>query len=155
MYKMQRGFTLIELMIVVAIIGILVAVALPAYQDYTKKAKMTEVMQATSPCKTEVTEFYQTGNAPVANGTDAGWSCAVPSGSGTKYVESVLVDKDGVITAKSQGIVGVTTSVVLTPMKIDGTTPMTVAADMGTSPASWRCQPSDPSQAKYLPGSCR
>src|SRR5438094_10123064 len=59
MKTMQKGFTLIELMIVVAIIGILAAVALPAYQDYTIRAKMSEVILAMSSCRTSITEVYQ------------------------------------------------------------------------------------------------
>ena len=88
MSKMQKGFTLIELMIVVAIIGILAAIALPAYQDYTKRAKVSEVILAASACRTTITEVYQSGNsasAPSANG----WGCEVASGSGSKYVSSV------------------------------------------------------------------
>src|SRR5690349_6057213 len=60
--QLQQGFTLIELMIVVAIIGILAAVALPAYQDYTKRAKMSEVILAASACRTTITEVYQSGS---------------------------------------------------------------------------------------------
>ena len=63
--QLQQGFTLIELMIVVAIIGILAAVALPAYQDYTKRAKMSEVILAASACRTTITEVYQTGSQTV------------------------------------------------------------------------------------------
>ena len=60
MKKVQHGFTLIELMIVVAIIGILAAIAIPAYQDYTVRAKVTELINAAGVCKTSVAEYYQT-----------------------------------------------------------------------------------------------
>src|SRR3954468_11790756 len=105
--SLQQGFTLIELMIVVAIIGILAAVALPAYQDYTKRAKMSEVVLAASACRTSITEVYQSGsvsNAPAING----WGCE--SGAGTsspsvtsKYVASVKTTVNGVITVTAQG----------------------------------------------------
>ncbi len=149
MQKHSRGFTLIELMIVVAIIGILAALALPAYQDYTKKTKLSEVLLATSSCRTSVSELYQTAtSAPAANG----WGCE-SSGSSSQYVASVTTDANGVITAASQNISGVSTGVILTPLRSDGA-PMT-AADLGASPASWTCGPSVPGEAKFLPGSCR
>ena len=63
MKRVQQGFTLIELMIVVAIIGILAAVALPAYQDYTIRARVSEAVLATSQCRTAISEIYQTAAA--------------------------------------------------------------------------------------------
>src|SRR5512146_872623 len=84
MKQLQKGFTLIELMIVVAIIGILAAVALPAYQDYTIRAKMSEVILGMSACRTSITEVYQSGptTAPAAGQ----WGCEVGATQATKYV---------------------------------------------------------------------
>ena len=82
MNTMQKGFTLIELMIVVAIIGILAAVAIPSYQNYTLKAKFTEVVNATAPFKTGIEICVQNGN------------CAYPSGGGV--LSSVTAGSDDV-----------------------------------------------------------
>src|SRR5689334_5659855 len=100
MRQLQQGFTLIELMIVVAIIGILAAVALPAYQDYTVRAKMSEVMLAASACRTSITEIYQSGgSAPGANN----WGCETTGGGGSKYVGSVITDANGRVVVATQG----------------------------------------------------
>ncbi|HFA3562017.1 TPA: pilin, partial [Neisseria gonorrhoeae] len=103
MNTLQKGFTLIELMIVIAIVGILAAVALPAYQDYTARAQVSEAILLAEGQKSAVTEYYLNhGKWPENNG-DAG--VASPSDIKGKYVESVTV-ANGVVTAqmKSDGV---------------------------------------------------
>ena len=99
MKQLQQGFTLIELMIVVAIIGILAAVALPAYQDYTKRAKMSEAILAASACRTTITEIYQSGSSASAPGSNA-WGCENSAGSASKYVDTITTSANGVVTVK-------------------------------------------------------
>jgi len=141
--SIQQGFTLIELMIVVAIIGILAAVALPAYQDYTKRAKMSEVVLAASACRTSITETYQTNNG--ASLPAAGlWGCE-SSVSTSKYVAKIETNGNGAIQVTSQGI----------GTGADGTmklVPVTVAGSGVIS--AWLCGPGTIDQ-KMLPGSCR
>src|SRR5260370_2618457 len=97
MKRIQQGFTLMELMIVVAIIGILAAVALPAYQDYTVRAKMSEVMLAASACRTSISEIYQSGgSAPGANN----WGCESAT---SRYVAAVNTTIDGKVTVTTGG----------------------------------------------------
>ncbi|EMT4601732.1 pilin, partial [Neisseria gonorrhoeae] len=97
MNTLQKGFTLIELMIVIAIVGILAAVALPAYQDYTARAQVSEAILLAEGQKSAVTEYYLNHGEWPANNTSAGVASA--SDIKGKYVESVTVEK-GVVTAK-------------------------------------------------------
>jgi type IV pilus assembly protein PilA len=157
MRQLQKGFTLIELMIVVAIIGILAAVALPAYQDYTIRAKMSEVILGMSACRTSITEVYQSGGGGVG-AMAANWGCEVDATQATKYLSAITTDDNGVIQATVRAIsASVDTSVVsLAPLSAAGT--VAVYAGTAQSLFGWRCGHADDGTtvlAKYLPGSCR
>ena len=162
MKRVQKGFTLIELMIVVAIIGILAAVALPAYQDYTVRAKMSEVILAASACRTSITEVFQSGNS--ASISPGNWGCEVtstgaPNGA-SKYVKIIDTDVNGVVSVTTQGIGNTAVDnkiVTLLPMK-DPTTPAAKSDVGATTLYGWRCGGSADGTTvlgKYLPGSCR
>jgi type IV pilus assembly protein PilA len=162
--SVQQGFTLIELMIVVAIIGILAAVALPAYQDYTKRAKLSEVILAASACRTSITEVFQTNSAtslPAAGG----WGCESATAT-SKYVAAVTTDARGAVQVTATGTGDSTIDgayVTLVPVAAGN-----VQINTGATPPlplfAWICGNRvavggslfvSTVPAKFLPGSCR
>lgn len=164
MQMAQKGFTLIELMIVVAIIGILAAVALPAYQDYTVRAKVSEVVLAASSCRTTISEAVQSTSATSLNSTmfpcDGGAASGATGGI-SKFVKSIAVSDDGKVTVVAQGIAPLTAgsldTLTLVPMT-DATTPLAASTGAGKTIYTWRCGSSTDGTTippKFLPGSCR
>ena len=145
MRNIQKGFTLIELMIVVAIIGILAAIAIPAYQDYTIRSKVTELINAAGVCKTSVAEYYQAVGAFPTDQTKAGCSDV-----GTANSVPPVVTSTGLITVDASGSLATQ----LGAGKTFSYTPSTSAA--GAPITQWSCNTAATTIIpKYLPATCR
>jgi type IV pilus assembly protein PilA len=147
--KKQQGFTLIELMIVVAIIGILAAIAIPAYQDYTIRAQVSEGLNLSGGAKAAVTEYFQDQGAFPTSNTIAGLAPAVNING--KYVQSVTVGANGVVTALYSNTAPRTANA-----KINAATLTMTPADAGGS-VTWACAGGNilSTNAKWLPAACR
>lgn len=142
--RAQQGFTLIELMIVVAIIGILAAFATAAYQDYTIRTRISEGLQMAAPVKTAVAEYRMSQNAWPTTNTMAGVNAAASLTSSN--VTSIEVGANGVITITYSAASGVS----------GGTLTLTPGQTNSGDPVTWACaSPSSSIDNRYLPANCR
>jgi type IV pilus assembly protein PilA len=150
----QAGFTIVELMIVMMIIGVLAAIVLPSIRSNAIRARMSEAILALSPCKNMITELYNSGGDPPGAGN---WGCEITTGA-SQYVDSISTDAAGKITASLQGFGDLRIDFHnLTLMPLDNTgTPLD--GTPGVNVRGWRCgYVADLTDVppQYLPGSCR
>ena len=151
MKKMQQGFTLIELMIVVAIVGILAAIALPAYQDYIVRSKTTEAMAALDAFKTSVTEYASANGVAGLSSADANAVGVTLPANATYYTAVGFAPGGG-----TAPVISVTLGTNLNPAISGALLRLTGTANAADSTISWLCSTSAaPANYKYMPANCR
>jgi type IV pilus assembly protein PilA len=148
----SRGFTLIELMMVVAIIGILAAIAIPAYQDYTVRAKVTELVNMGGVCKSTVSEFYQSKAKMPADNNEAGCPDSQTANAKSPNVALGVIEIEADSGLRVQLVAsGSGTKFSFTPLCGTPATP----ACTGATITEWDCKLNTTIKAKYLPPDCR
>lgn len=154
----QKGYTLIEVLIVIAIVGLLAAIAVPTYQSYITRAKISELLLAASSCRNSITEKVQSSSS--SNISDVIKNSCAPSP--TKNIKSIIINLNGVITILAdenelKPLTNTTNTLTLVPIQTD-TTPLVGTTDGGKTIAGWRCGAATDGTTipvKYLPSSCK
>lgn len=155
MTRRESGFTLIELMIVVAIVGILASVAMPQFRDYVARAKITEALVQLTNCRNVIQEVYLSGGSLPGIGN---WGCEAENPS--KYVERISTTENGIVVLTIGGQVGdlrlSQKDITMAPMNASGAVMTDI--DLGTPVRRWRCGATADGtdlNHNYLPSSCR
>ncbi|MEH6999721.1 MAG: pilin [Limnobacter sp.] len=156
--KVSKGFTLIELMIGIAIIGVLSAIAIPAFQDYLNRSKVTELVNLAQACKTGIVEFAASTSRWPANGSQAGCQTGNGTAINARYADNLIVRTNGVIEVsfREREVASTITDthyIRLRPVMADG---VTIQTDASLPISQWRCLTNvGVANFRYLPAACR
>ncbi|HCA26986.1 MAG TPA: prepilin-type cleavage/methylation domain-containing protein [Betaproteobacteria bacterium] len=146
MKQLQKGFTLIELMIVVAIIGILAAVAIPAYQDYIARAQMSEAIELLGGTKTPLAEFFQ---------SQGRWPSALTSVATINIPDAGKYVKGLTLTGGANSTNAITVSATMKTAGVNSSIVSAITTLSSANGSTWTCAPGNSNNAKYYPSTCR